>query len=72
MHADYSIKGTSVQISIFSDTVEIINPGCLHFGQTMENALSGISKMRNPVIGRIFREIGLLKLIPTKPGVAFT
>lgn len=62
-HADYSIKGASVQISIFRDRIEIINPGNLTFGQTMESALSGISKMRNPVIGRIFREMGIIETL---------
>lgn len=63
VHADYSIKGASIQISIYSDRIEITNPGSLHFGQTMENALSGISKLRNPVIGRIFREIGIIETL---------
>jgi len=62
-HADYSIKATSIQISIFNDRLEITNPGSLPFGQTMHSALSGISKMRNPVIGRIFREIGIIETL---------
>lgn len=64
-HADYSIKGASIQISIYSDRIEITNPGRLTFGQTMDSALSGISKMRNPIIGRIFREIGIIETLGT-------
>lgn len=63
VHADYSIKGASIQISIYSDRIEIINPGSLTYGQTMDSALSGVSKMRNPIIGRIFREIGLIETL---------
>lgn len=61
MHADYSIKGACIQLSIYSDRIEIINPGNLHFGQTLDSALSGVSKMRNPIIGRVFREIGIVE-----------
>ncbi len=63
IHADYSVKGASIQISIFSDRIEIIDPGSLPFGQTLHSALSGISKMRNPIIGRIFRELGLIETL---------
>lgn len=63
VHADYSIQGSSVQVSIYTDRIEIISQGGLPLGQTMNSALSGISKMRNPVIGRIFREIGMIETL---------
>lgn len=65
VHADYSIKGSNIQISIFSDRIEITNPGALTYGQTMEMALSGISRMRNRMMGRIFREIDLIERLGT-------
>ena len=61
VHADYSVQGSSIQISIYANRMEVINPGALPFGQTMDAALSGVSKMRNPIIGRIFREIGIIE-----------
>lgn len=61
VHTDYSIKGVSIQIAIFDDRIEITNPGCLPFGLTMEAALSGISQLRNRVIGRVFRELNLIE-----------
>ncbi len=65
VHADYTMKGSSIQIAIFSNRIEITNPGSLPFGQTMETALTGISRMRNRLIGRIFREIKLIEQLGT-------
>jgi len=57
VHADYSMRGSQVQVALFIDRIEITNPGGLPFGQTMEKALSGYSRLRNHVIGRVFREL---------------
>jgi len=65
MHADYSMQGTSIQISVYSDRVEVRNPGGLTYGQTLAAALSGISKLRNPMIARIFRELHLIEKLGT-------
>lgn len=61
LHTDYSIKGSSIQVAIFEDRIEITNPGCLPFGLSFEAALSGISQLRNRVIGRVFRELNLIE-----------
>lgn len=61
LHADYSMKGASIQIAIFDDRIEITNPGCLPFGLSLEAALSGVSQLRNRVIGRVFRELRLIE-----------
>ena len=61
VHTDYSIKGASIHVAIFDDRMEITNPGCLPFGLNMEAALSGISQLRNRVIGRVFRELNLIE-----------
>lgn len=65
VHADYSIQGSNIQVSIFSDRIEITNPGALTYGQTMEMALAGVSRMRNRMIGRVFREIDLIERLGT-------
>jgi predicted HTH transcriptional regulator len=65
VHADYAMKGARVQIAIFSDRIEITNPGGLPYGQTIDQALSGISRMRNRVIGRLFRELKLIERLGT-------
>ncbi|MBI2266442.1 MAG: hypothetical protein HYU64_14960 [Armatimonadetes bacterium] len=61
VHADYSIGGMNIKIAVFDDRIEITNPGMLPFGITMEAAISGVSKVRNRVIGRVFRELGLIE-----------
>lgn len=61
VHADYSVKGASIQIAIFSDRLEITNPGALPYGLSLQRALSGISQLRNRVIGHVFRELGLIE-----------
>jgi len=61
LHSDYAVKGCHIQIAIFDDRIEFTNPGGLPFGQTIQKALSGFSKLRNRVIGRIFRELQLIE-----------
>ncbi|OGT48825.1 MAG: hypothetical protein A3E82_08430 [Gammaproteobacteria bacterium RIFCSPHIGHO2_12_FULL_38_11] len=65
VHADYALKGSRIQVSIFSDRIEITNPGSLPYGQTMALALSGVSRMRNRVLGRLFRELKLIEQLGT-------
>lgn len=61
VHADYSIKGMNIKVAIFDDRIEITNPGALPYGLTLKTALSGISKLRNRVIGRVFRDLSLIE-----------
>lgn len=61
LHADYAMKGSSIQIAIFNDRIEITNPGALPFGQTLESAMAGVSRLRNRVVGRIFRKLKLIE-----------
>ena len=61
VHADYSMKGCHIQIAIFDDRIEVTNPGGLPFGQTIEKAIAGFSRLRNHVIGRVFRELNLIE-----------
>lgn len=61
VHADYSIKGAMIQVAIFSDRLEITNPGALPYGLSLEKALSGISQLRNRVIGHVFKELKLIE-----------
>lgn len=65
VHADYAMRGSQIQVAIFSNRIEITNPGGLPYGQTMALALSGVSLMRNKVIGRLFREIKLIERLGT-------
>ena len=61
VHADYSQRGAPIRVSIFSDRMEVENPGLLPFGLTVEDIQKGMSKLRNRVIGRIFHALGLIE-----------
>ena len=60
-HCDYSLTGMHVMVAIFSDRLEIQNPGLLPFGMTLNHFKAGISRIRNRVIARIFKELGLME-----------
>ncbi|HKP95770.1 MAG TPA: helix-turn-helix domain-containing protein [Fibrobacteria bacterium] len=60
-HADYSQTGAPFRISIFEDRLEIENPGLLPLGMTVEDLPQGVSKLRNRVLARVFKEIGLVE-----------
>jgi ATP-dependent DNA helicase RecG len=62
IHTDYSVTGSTIQIAIFEDRIEITNPGALPFGLNLQDALQGVSQLRNRVIGRCFRELELIEL----------
>ncbi len=61
LHSDYSTMRSCIQVAIFEDRMEITNPGPLPLGLSLETALSGISQLRNKVLGRVFRELGLIE-----------
>lgn len=48
-------------VAVYSDRLEIQNPGMLAFGMTLEDLRAGVSRIRNPVIARVFRELGLME-----------
>lgn len=60
-HADYSLRSMRILVGIYADRMEVQNPGMLPFGMTMEDLKSGVSKIRNRVIARVFREMGLME-----------
>jgi predicted HTH transcriptional regulator len=61
VHTDYSLRGSPISVAIFNDRIEVTNPGGLPFGLTMEDIYLGVSKLRNHVIGRFFREMHLIE-----------
>jgi len=61
VHADYAQRGSPIRISIFDDRIEIENPGLIPFNLTLEDLYKGISKLRNPVMGRVFYELKLIE-----------
>ncbi len=61
VHADYSQRGAPIRIVFLDNRIEIENPGILLPGLTIEDMKQGMSKIRNHVIARLFRELGLIE-----------
>lgn len=51
--------GGRLVVGLDDDRIDIESPGLLLPGMTIEDMKSGISRIRNPVIARVFRELGL-------------
>lgn len=53
--------------NMIADSIEprlvpnVENPGILLPGMTIEDMKQGVSRIRNPVIARVFRELGLIE-----------
>lgn len=61
VHADYSQGGAPVRVGVYEDRVEVESPGLLPFGMTVDDMRSGVSRIRNRVIARVFRELGYIE-----------
>lgn len=61
VHSDYSLRGTPIRVAFFDDRIDVESPGHLMPGMTVEDMKSGISRIRNPVIARVFRELQLVE-----------
>jgi predicted HTH transcriptional regulator len=64
VHKDYSIK-SSVKINIFSDRLEVINPGILFGNLDISDLGKGISESRNRKLVKIFRKFGFMEELGT-------
>jgi predicted HTH transcriptional regulator len=61
VHTDYSQRGGPIRVAFFDDRLEVENPGLLPFGMTVQDMREGVSRLRNRVIGRVFRELGYIE-----------
>ena len=48
-------------MAIFDDRIEVENPGLLAPGMTVADIREGVSRLRNRVIGRVFKELNLIE-----------
>ncbi|CCV63585.1 Predicted transcriptional regulator [Alteracholeplasma palmae J233] len=60
IHRNY-LEQEPIKISLFDDRIEIFSPGNFFDGLQLEDALNGISKLRNPNISEIFYHIGIIE-----------
>ncbi|MDE0160152.1 MAG: putative DNA binding domain-containing protein [Acidimicrobiaceae bacterium] len=58
VHRDYSIEGTDVMLSIFSDRLEIQSPGRLPNTVTVAGMRSGVRYSRNQTLANVLRDYG--------------
>ncbi len=61
VHADYSLPGMRTRIAIFDDRLEVDSPGLLLPGLTVDDLRAGVSRIRNRVIARVLRELGIVE-----------
>lgn len=59
VHRPYTIRG-DIFINLFTDRMEVHNPGLLPLGVTPQNILHK-SVMRNPHLARVFYDLGLME-----------
>ena len=64
VHRDYSMRGTSVYISVYDDRVDISNPGGLLPGISPDS-FGRESVRRNPVIADLFHRMGKVERMGT-------
>jgi ATP-dependent DNA helicase RecG len=60
-HRSFENQTGPVRCAIFDDVIQITNPGALPDGLELSDIGTGISVIRNPVIARVFNEIGLIE-----------
>lgn len=63
VHRNYAIQGRGIEISIFSDRLEIQSPGTLLSTISLQEirTLKGAHESRNPLVARVLREIGYVR-----------
>ena len=61
VHANYEITGTRFFVAIYEDKLEIQNPGIMPPGMSIDQFKAGVSRIRNPVIARVFGELDLIE-----------
>ncbi|MBN3819173.1 hypothetical protein G3N57_22295 [Paraburkholderia sp. Se-20369] len=63
VHRNYAIQGRGIEISIFSDRLEIQSPGRLLSTISLDDirTLKGAHESRNPLVARVLREVGYVR-----------
>ncbi len=58
-HRDYTREGTDIKVSLYSDRMEVISPGRLPNGVTVEKVREGVVRVaRNEMLKEILRDYG--------------
>ena len=60
-HRDYTLLGTDIEISLYRDRFEVISPGRLPNGVTVEKMSEGLRAARNELIKEVLRDYGYVE-----------
>jgi len=60
-HRDYSRRGADIKFAIFDNRLEITSPGGLPPNIAIEDLGTGVSELRNKIVGKILNEAGLIE-----------
>lgn len=60
-HRDYTLAGTDIEISLYQDRLEVISPGRLPNGVTVEKMSEGVRAARNELLKEILRDYGYVE-----------
>lgn len=61
VHRDYLLSGTTIELSIYADRLEIISPGRLPNGITPQRMRAGCRAARNQLLKDVMRDYGYLE-----------
>ena len=61
VHRDYTNFGRDIKVGIYDDILNIVSPGGLPNGVTIDEVKLGRSEIRNKVIARVFKELGYIE-----------
>lgn len=60
-HAGYSRRGMFIRVAVFSDRLEVENPGGWPLGFSEEDFRAGVSRARNPVIAGVLHRLDVME-----------
>ncbi len=68
VHRDYTQEGTDIEVSLYSDRLEVISPGRLPTGMTVAKMKAGVARRaRNELLKEVLRDYGYV--MPGDAGV---
>lgn len=61
VHRDYLLSGTDIELSVYTNRIEVVSPGRLPNGITPERMRSGTRAARNQLLKDVMRDYGYLE-----------
>lgn len=61
VHRDYSLTATDIEVSVYDDRVEVISPGRLPNGVTVDGMRDGVRAARNQILKDTLRDLGYME-----------